>query len=86
MVAARIMEFLRGVEDDLRTLSGEARKKHAVVKDAAERGVLRLRRMREEYARSMRVESAPSKESQAPVDGNGRTLCSVLVPLLLRSL
>eukprot|EP00937_MAST-01D_sp_MAST-1D-sp2_P002507 g2507.t1 len=54
------MEFLRGVEEDLRTLSSEARKKHAAVKDASERGVLRLRRMREEYARSMRVESAPS--------------------------
>ncbi len=39
----RRMDFLHAVEGDLRSLSVEARKKHPVVKEAAERGILKLR-------------------------------------------
>jgi hypothetical protein len=54
------MDFLRSVEEDLRSLSDEARKKYPVVKEAAERGILKLRAMREQYAAAIKVESAPS--------------------------
>lgn len=56
------MEFLRLVEDDLRALSVEARKKHPVVKEAAERGIVRLRALREQYAAAVREsgESPPT--------------------------
>lgn len=48
------MEFLRLVEDDLRAVSVEARKKHPMVKEAAERGIVKLRGLREQYAAAVR--------------------------------
>ena len=62
------MEFLRAVEDDLRALSVEARKKHPVVKEAAERGIVRLRALREQYAAAVR-ESGESPPPRAAVPG-----------------
>jgi Dimerisation and cyclophilin-binding domain of Mon2 len=44
------MEFLRIVEDELKALSAEARKRYPEVTEAAERAVLRLRGMREQSA------------------------------------
>lgn len=48
------MDFLRSVEDDLRALSVEAKKKHPVIKEAAERGIVKLRTLREQYAAAVR--------------------------------
>ncbi|CAM9461787.1 unnamed protein product, partial [Ectocarpus sp. 13 AM-2016] len=48
------MEFLRVVEDELRGLAAEARRRHPVVQEAAERAILKLRNMREEYAVALR--------------------------------
>ncbi|CAM9675572.1 unnamed protein product, partial [Sphacelaria rigidula] len=56
------MEFLRVVEDELRGLAGEARRRHPVVQEAAERAILKLRNMREEYAVALRRQHA----GQAP--------------------
>jgi hypothetical protein len=57
------MEFLKAVEADLRSLSGSelARKKHPAVKEAAERGILKLRFLRSEYASKITVEEVPSR-------------------------
>ncbi|CAM9704825.1 unnamed protein product [Choristocarpus tenellus] len=49
------MEFLRVVEEELRGLAHEARRKHSEVEEASERyAILRLRNMREEYAAAIR--------------------------------
>ncbi|CAM9392659.1 unnamed protein product, partial [Scytosiphon promiscuus] len=48
------MEFLRVVEEELRGLAAEARRRHPVVQEAAERAILKLRNMREEYAVALR--------------------------------
>jgi hypothetical protein len=57
------MDFLREVEQDLRALSAEARKRHPVVKEAAERGILKLRAMREQYAQAIKVLYADTYEA-----------------------
>jgi len=54
------MDFLRLIEDDLRELSIEARKKHPVVKEAAERGIVKLRALREQYAAAVGESSGES--------------------------
>jgi hypothetical protein len=54
------MDVLRLVEDDLRALCQEARKKHPVVKEAAERGILKLRALREQYAAAVREAAGES--------------------------
>ena len=48
------MEFLRTVEDELKALSTEAKKRYPEVTEAAERAILRLRGMREQYATALR--------------------------------
>ena len=53
------MDFLRQIEEDLRSLSHETRKKHPMVKEASEKGIIHLRTVREQYARAVRVEQAP---------------------------
>eukprot|EP00603_Paraphysomonas_imperforata_P014898 CAMPEP_0114457274 /NCGR_PEP_ID=MMETSP0104-20121206/4077_1 /TAXON_ID=37642 ORGANISM="Paraphysomonas imperforata, Strain PA2" /NCGR_SAMPLE_ID=MMETSP0104 /ASSEMBLY_ACC=CAM_ASM_000202 /LENGTH=154 /DNA_ID=CAMNT_0001629813 /DNA_START=63 /DNA_END=524 /DNA_ORIENTATION=+ len=43
------MDFLRRIEDDVRNLGVESKRKHPEVREAAERALLTLRTMRESY-------------------------------------
>lgn len=43
------MDFLRRIEDDVRNLGVESRRKHPEVREAADRALLTLRTMRESY-------------------------------------
>ena len=45
-----VMDFLRRIEDDVRNLCVESRRKHSRVREAAERALLTLRTMRGELA------------------------------------
>lgn len=53
------MDFLRHIEEDLRSLSYETKKKHPMIKEAAEKAIVHLRTVREQYAHAVRVEAAP---------------------------
>ncbi|CAM9296188.1 unnamed protein product, partial [Discosporangium mesarthrocarpum] len=48
------MEFLRIVEEELRGLAYEARRRHSEVEEASESAIVKLRNMREEYAAAIR--------------------------------
>ena len=85
------MIFIRSVEEDLRALSTEARRSRHLsgVKEAAERGIVRLRSLQEEYSAALRrarqsAEAAGGDGAAAAGPGAELLRCQeVLHPFLL---
>ena len=76
------MNFVARVEEQLRELGTEARRKHPGVKEASERAVLRLRTLQNRYALLVRQASTSPKEYSPPTTQTFRSQ-DVLRPFIL---